>query len=236
MKFPWQKDEKTGEAVMELPDELVDQIKKGSEAASKLSTIESTLADLKSIMASSTEAADNEKKEAAARAAAAARAEEEGSVESKIEQLMLEGKTKEAIALATQGQTQAIKAVHADNVRRELFEDQDKFKYYHGDIKREVDALLANQVVDFRMNPANIENCYNTVIGKKMPEILEGKIKTRFATSSGGSTATGAAGDSGVDDKKNLKLSEEAKKAARLLGFSEEDYKKMLDEEGVAYV
>jgi hypothetical protein len=236
MKFPWQKDDKTGEPVMELPDELVDQIKKGAEASSKLTGIESTLADLKSIMASSTEAAEKEKKEAAARAAAVARTEAEGSIEEQIESLMLAGKTKDAIALATQGQTQAIKAVHADNVRRELFEDTDKFKYYHGDIKREVDALLANQAVDFRMNPANIENCYHTVVGKHNAEILEGKIKTRFAASSGGSVSKGEAGDTGADDKKNLKLSDEAKKAARLLGFDEETYKKMLDEDGVAYV
>jgi hypothetical protein len=236
MKFPWQKDEKTGEPVMELPDELVNQIKAGSEAASKISTIDAKLEELKSIMASSSEAADKEKKDAAARAAAAARAEAEGSQEEQIEALMLAGKTKEAIALATAGQTQAIKAVHADNVRRELFEDTDKFKYYHGDIKREVDALLANQAVDFRMNPANIENCYHTVVGKHNAEILEGKIKTRFASGTGGSVAVGAAGDTGADDKKNQKLSEEAKKAARLLGFSEDDYKKMLDQEGVAYV
>ena len=236
MKFPWQRDDKTGEPVMELPDELVNQIKAGSEAASKLSSIETTLADLKSIMASSSEKEEKERKEKEAKEAAARRQEAEGTVEEQIEALMLSGKTKEAIALATQGQTQAIKAVHADNVRRELFEAQDKFKYYHGDIKREVDALLANQAVDFRMNPANIENCYHTVVGKHNGEILEGKIKTRFAASSGGSVSKGEAGDTGADDKKNLKLSDEAKKAARLLGFDEDTYKKMLDEDGVAYV
>ena len=69
-----------------------------------------------------------------------------------------------------------------------MFEDQDKFKFYHGDLKREIDSLLANQPVDFRLNPANIENVYNTVIGKHMPEIIEGKIKTRFASGTGGST------------------------------------------------
>lgn len=235
MKFPWQKSD-DGKESIEFPDEIIKQIKDGAEAKEKLTGIEATLADLKSIMASSSKKDEDAQKEREAAARRAAALEAEGTQEEQIEALMLAGKTKEAIQLATQGQTQAIKAVHADNVRRELFEDQDKFKYYHGDIKREVDALLANQAVDFRMNPANIENCYHTVVGKHNGEILEGKIKTRFAAGSGGSTSKGEAGDTGADDKKNQKLSEEAKKAARLLNFSEEEYKKMLDEEGVAYV
>ena len=137
---------------------------------------------------------------------------------------------------ATQDQTTAIKAVHADNVRRETFEDQDKFKFYHGDLKREIDSLLANQPVDFRLNPANIENVYNTVIGKHMPEIIEGKIKTRFASGTGGSTASGGAGDTGTGGNKEPVITDELRKAARLLGYDPKEYAKMLDDEGVAYV
>jgi hypothetical protein len=155
---------------------------------------------------------------------------------------MLEGKTKDAIALATQGQTLAIKAIHAEQVRKELFDsDPDKFRYYTGDVKREVDALIANQAVDFRTNALNIENCYHTVLGKHTEEIVEGKLKTRFASGSGGGTSNGSAGSSGASDGKESRIAgiaadSEVIRAARQCGIPVAEYAKMLEEDGVAYV
>ena len=66
-------------------------------------------------------------------------------LEERIESLMLEGKTKEAIALATQPLTNEVLLSRADRIKREVFENAERFPYYHGDIKREVDALLESQ-------------------------------------------------------------------------------------------
>lgn len=236
-KFFWQRQRADdGEEKFALPDELEKKLDAGAKAAEELPKITQLLEDMKSTQASK-DAADKKAKEDAAAAAARRQREEANTdLEERIEALMLEGKTKEAIKLATSDQTMAIKAVHADNVRRELFEDADKFKYYHGDIKREVDSLIANQAVDFRMNPANLENCYNTVVGKHTSEILEGKLKTRFAGSDGGSrTSTGSAGDSGAG-KKDLQITDDIKKLAKEFGVRPEDYAEMLDKEGIGYV
>jgi type II secretory pathway pseudopilin PulG len=236
-RFPWQKaPESEGSEGFTLPDELVTQIKAGSEAASKLGKVEQMLADLSTIVKTDADERKAAKEEEARQRLAAARVETDDTLEEQIETLMLAGKTKQAIALATSGQTTAIKAIHAEQVKKDLFEDQDKFKYYHGDIKREVDSLLANQPVEFRMKPENIQNCYDTIIGKHHEQILEGKIKTRFASGSGGNTASGSAGDSGTGGNKvKPPITDDVRKAARAMGFDPEKYADMLIEEGIGY-
>jgi hypothetical protein len=239
--FAWQKKKSEGEDGKEeftLPDELTKKIEAGAEAAGKIGKVETMLSDLLSIQKSEKEARDKAAKDAADAAAAAAKAKKNEDLDAELEELMLTN-PREAIRRATEGQTNAIKAVHADNVRREVFEDAQKFKYYHGTIKAEVDALLASQSVDFRLNPQNIENTYNTIVGKHNDEIVEGKLKTRFAGSESGSrgTSSGSAGSSGTGgtEKKTLEAEteKEARRAARQVGIKYEDYVEMLEKEGV---
>ena len=242
--FTWQKKKAEGEEGKDeftLPDDLTKQIKDGAEAASKVGKIETMLADLISIQKTEKDAREKATKDAADAAAKVKNSKTQEEFDTEIEELMLTN-PREAIRRATEGQTLAIKAVHADNVRREVFEDAQKFKYYHGSIKTEVDALLASQPVDFRLNPQNIENTYNTVVGKHNDEIVEGKLKTRFAGSDGGSrgTSSGSAGSSGSGAGEKKKLSdfsgeylEDIKRAAKHVGIKPEDYVEMLDSEGV---
>jgi type II secretory pathway pseudopilin PulG len=239
--FTWNKKEvKDGDGEKQeftLPDELVTQIKAGSEAAGKLGTIEEKLKGLDSIQ-QYVEDQKKEKEELKKKQQQQQRQEQQGTIEEQIEALMLEGKTSEAIALATSGQTLAIKATHAELVRREVFEDQEKFPYYHGDIKREVDSLIASQAVDFRTNPQNIENCYNTILGKHTKDIVEGKLKTRFAQSTSTTRSKSGTGDA-LDDKgkRQRNWDDDTEKgireAARHSGLKYEDYVDLLDKEGV---
>ena len=238
MAMWWQKQKnEQGEEQLAIPKELEDQIKEGAEGAKKISKLETLLEDLVSTQQQEKKDRDDAAK-AVRDAAARKQAESQsGELDEKIEELLLTN-PREAIRLATAGQTEAIKAVHADSVRREVFEDQTKFKYYSGDVKREVDALIASQGVDFRLNPANIENCYLTVIGKHADEIAEGKIKTRFAGSESGSrgTASGNAGDTSSGaaprtyDAETMKAFE---KAAKVTGLTVKDYVEMYEKEEV---
>ena len=103
---------------------------------------------------------------------------------------------KKAIELANRPTQIALLRVNASNVKRDVFENQDKFKYYHGAVKEEVDKLLDFQNLSAQNEPSVVENCYLTVIGKHHDEIMDGKIKSKFAGASGGSsgTSTGSAG------------------------------------------
>jgi hypothetical protein len=238
-RFPWQRSEEPEKKdEFTLPDELVNQIKAGSEAASKVSKIEEMLTGLTSIVQADKADREKAKTEAAAERARTAGTARDEQTDAEIEELILTN-PREAIRRATEGQTLAIKAVHADNVRREVFEDQDKFKYYSGDIKREVDALLASQAVDFRLSPQNIENCYHTVLGKHTDEIAEGKLKSRFAGGENGGrgTSTGSAGDSGSGGREKTALdadtSADIRKAAKQCGLKYDDYVELLEKEGV---
>jgi len=242
-RFPWQKAESTeGKEEFTLPDALQNQIKAGADAAAQLPKITEMLAGLNSLVQEQVTSQKKREETVIRQQQQQSNVETAQELEERIEALMLEGKTREAISLATQGQTQAIKAIHAEQIRKELFDsDPDKFQYYSGDIKREVDALIANQAVDFRTNSANIENCYHTVLGKHTKEIVEGKLKTRFASSSGGSTATGAAGNTGAADGKESRIAgiaadPEVIRAARQCGIPVAEYARMLEEDGVAYV
>ena len=237
--FPWAKkvDDK-GEEKFELPDEIVIQLKAGVEAKASLTKMETMLEEMKNIQLQEKKDKDKAAADAAAAAARKAAADKQPEIDAEIEELMLTN-PREAVRRLTEGQTNAIKMVHADALRREVFEDQQKFKYYSGDIKKEVDALLAGQYVDFRMNQQNIENCYLTVIGKHADEISEGKIKTRFAGSESSSRGTsgGGAGDSGADGsgKKtyDAEYMKEIERAAKQTGIKTLDYIEMLEKEGV---
>ena len=242
-RFPWQKAETPeGKEEFTLPDELQKQIKDGADAAAQLPKITEMLAGLNSLVQEQVTSQKKREEILTRQQQQQNNTESAQELEERIEALMLEGKTREAISLATQGQTQAIKAIHADQVRRELFDsDPEKFQYYSGGIKREVDALIANQAVDFRTNPFNIENCYHTVLGKHTKEIVEGKLKTRFASGNGGGTSSGSAGNTGASDGKESRVAgiaadPEVIRAARQCGIPVAEYAKMLEEDGVVYV
>ena len=134
-----------------------------------------------------------------------------------------------AINKMTTPQAQAIMELRADNIRRETFEDSEKFEFYTGEIKDEVNRMIASQTLTFRQSPANLENVYYTVIGKKRREISEGKIKSRFATPSGSSLSSGSS--DGAKDKIKIEVTDDIRKAARLVGLKPEDYADLLGKE-----
>ena len=240
MAMWWQKQKNdNGTEELAIPKELEDQIKEGAEGAKKISKLEILLEGLVSTQQAEVAARKKEKDDADAAAARKRAVEGSDKLSEEIEELILTN-PREAILRATAGQTEAIKAVHADNVRREVFEDTTKFKYYHGDIKREVDAMIVSQNVDFRLHPANIENCYHTVMGKHTDEIAEGKIKTRFAGSESSSrgTSSGSAGSTGTGgDREKIEYTADTlkafEKAAKVAGITTKDYIELYEKEGV---
>ena len=234
--FSWQRP-KDGEGENEIKVTISPEDQKkiddAAKAAGELPAIKQQLEGLKSIQAF----VDEYKKDKADAAAAAAKKTQQQTqteADEEIEALMLTD-PKQAILKATTPQAIAIMTLRADNIRREVFEDTEKYKYYHGDIKKEVDALLAAQKLDARNDPSVVENCYLTVLGKHNDEILEGKIKTRFAGSESHSKLPGNAGASDAAEKKNRIIPDDVKRAARQFGITPEDYADMLDKEGIGY-
>ena len=247
-KFPWQKTEKEdGTTELTLPDELQQQIKAGADAAAALPKI------LEGLMRIQQDQSDADKADKAAKDATDAAAlrrqndDAKSTIDEQVEELMLAGRTREAIALVNGPLANEVLLGRFDRTKREVFEDDKSFEYYHGDIKREVDSLLDAQTLAFKSNPQtareNIKNCYDTVVGRHHKEILEGKIKTRFAAGESGSrgTASGSAGDSGSNDAEKERVlagmmtDPMVLRAARQTGIPVKDYVKMLDEEGIGY-
>lgn len=234
----WMKKKDGAEHQLEISmsDEDKKKLDTASAAASELPKIKEMLEGLIKIQSDSTAAAKKERDDAERVAAAKKALETNGTHEEQIEALMLEGKTREAIQLATQGTNQAILLLNADNVKRNTFENQEKFKYYHGELKDEVDKLIAAQNLQARNDSSVVENCYLTVLGRHNDDIVAGKLKSRFASSSGGSTSSGGTGGTGTEEKKGIDPNDaDVKKAAKLLGFKPEEYAKMLDAEGIGY-
>ena len=237
--FSWQKktDDK-GEEKFELPDEIVTQLKEGKETKEKLGKMETLLQGLVDTQQADKTAREKAVKDAADAAARAQHGKKQDELDAELEDLILTN-PKEAIRRATEGQSVAIMTLRADNIRRETFEDQDKFKYYAGSIKAEVDALIAGQSLAARNDPSVVENCYHTVMGKHVDEIAEGKLKSRFAAGTGSSsgTSSGSAGSSGTGGKEKTKIDTayeaDIRKAAKQVGIKYEDYVEMLDKEGV---
>lgn len=120
--------------------------------------------------------------------------------------------------------------IRADQIKREVFEDRaQEFPYYSGDIKKEVDETLAKQTLAFRNDPNAVANVYYTVLGKKQKDISEGKIKSRFASS------TSSTNNSKPDENTLvLDMTPEIAKAARLSGMEAEDYMKLLKKAAAA--
>ena len=205
-----------------LPPELEAKFKDVAETKKAVESIQEKLKGLDSITAYF----DEQKKEKED----AKKADEEKkrkAAEPQDEDLaaMLLSDPKKAISEMTSSQTTAILQLRADNIKRQVFEDNaTDYEYYSGDIKKEVDALIASQDLKFQNNAASLANAYHTVVGKKMKEINEGKIKSRFAGSSA------SLGGNSTRDSKDFEIetTPDIVRAARLSGMELEDYKKLV--------
>jgi len=235
--FSWQKKQKEdGTEELAFSQEDQERMDKAAKAAEELPAIKEKLSGLDKI----NEFIDAFKADREAEKQKTQRQQQQQQqqdTEAEFEDLMLTD-PKKAMSMALQPTQQALLILRADNLRREVFEDSKKFKYYHGDIKSEVDKLIAGQPITSRNDPSVVENAYLTVVGRHHDEIVEGKLKDRFAASegSGRSTSSGAAGDTGTAEKKQTVITDDIRKIAKGLGFKPEEYAKMLDEEGIGYV
>jgi hypothetical protein len=244
MKLPWMKKADSEAGEIEFPDDLKKKIEDGASAATDVKEIKTKLGKLDSIDAFITEfKAGQEEVKRKAAAAAAAKTSEDMSAE--LEELMLtdpKKATEVIVKNATRDSNIALMTLRADNIKREVFENEKDFPYYHGDIKKEVDALIAGQPLNARNDKSVVENCYKTIVGNHVTEIVEGKLKNRFAGADGGGrgTSSGSAGSgTGTGDGEasfdSLRDKEEIARAAKQLGFKPDEYRKMLDQEGIGY-
>lgn len=236
--FSWQRSKEEGqenEPKVTISPEDQKKIDDAAKAAGELPEIKKKLEALDSIQAFIT---DYKKEKDDAAAAAARKKSEEGAaaLDEEIEALMLTD-PRAAIAKATSGHGIAIMTLRADQIKRDVFEDAERYKYYHGDIKKEVDALIAGQTLAARNDPSVVENCYLTVLGRHNDEILEGKIKSRFAGTESHSrgTSSGSAGSTGASSKEPRVIPDDVRKIAKQFGITPEDYADLLDKEGIGY-
>lgn len=151
---------------------------------------------------------------------------------------ILSGDVESVVKELTGDQAKLVLSVRADNVRREVFEDRAAdFPYYTGDIKAEVDRIVRSQGLDFQNNPQALENTYYTVVGKKNKELQEGKLKSRFAASSGSNNSGAGDDDKSSRDKVEITITDDIKRAAKMTGLKVEDYVELLrKEEGIEIV
>lgn len=241
--FSWQKKAKADGDGDEftLPDELNKKIEDGAKAAAELPKITEMLSGLKSIMETDAATRAKEKKDRDDAAASVARSKNKETEDAELEELFITDPKKAAEIVArkaTESTNVALLTLRADNIKREVFEDADKFKYYTGDIKRKVDAMISQQTLASRNDSSVVENCYKVVLADHMSDILEGKIKSRFAggESAGRGTSSGNAGAGGAGGKEPPVITEDIKKLAGKFGIKPEDYAEMLDKEGIGYV
>jgi hypothetical protein len=215
---------------VELPPELEEVVKKVSETDSKITAMDERLKGLDSITAF-IEEQKKEKEEAAKKAKAPkVKTPDEESEEAATLAARLLEDPKGVISEITGAHTQGILQIRADNIRRQVFDDRSsEFEYYNGDIKKEVDALISSQNLTFQNDPKALENCYHTVVGRKMKEISEGKIKSRFASSTGNISTN-------KESKEDMtfETTPEMIKAAKLSGMELEDYKALVKKAALA--
>jgi len=231
------KEQKDGKDQVEikLDEETQKKLDKSLSMSDDLAKMRETIDGLKGIQAF----VDEQRKEKEAAAAAAARktqAESQAQSDEELQNLILTDPAA-AIKKGTQDQTMAILTLRADNVKRDVFENTEKFQYYTGDVKGEIDKLLAVQSLQARNDPSVVENCYWTVLGKHSEELREGKLKSRFASAgSSRGTSSGNAGEGAGKPELQLEINDDIRKAAKFAGMSPEDYAKMCYDQGVGYV
>lgn len=237
MAFSWLRNKKDdGTEELQLSKEDQDKMDAAAKAAAELPEIKTKLSKLDAVSEFINEF-KRERDDEKAKKQKQQQQQDQQQSDEELETLILTD-PKTAINKALGPTQNALLQLRADNIRREVFEDTKKFKFYHGDIKSEVDKLIAGQTLAARNDPSVIENAYLTVVGRHHDEIMEGKIKDRFAGSDGGSrgTASGSAGDHGTGDKQAPVITDDIRKLAKMFGTTPEDYAKRLDEEGIGYV
>src|SRR6516164_8413769 len=234
MKKDEQKDGKD-QVEIKLDDETQKKLDKSLTYGDDLAKMREQLEGLKGIQAYFDK---QQQKEAEAERAAAARKQQETQTQNddELQNLILTDPAT-AIKKGTQDQAIAILTLRADNVKRDVFENTEKFQYYTGDVKNEIDKLLSVQSLQSRNDPSVVENCYWTVLGKHSEEIREGKLKNRFASASAArGTSSGNAGEGSDKDRDHLEINDDIRKAAKFAGMTPEDYAKMCYDQGVGYV
>ena len=225
-KYPWESEEKKEEKKTELPPELEARFKKVDDLDTKVSSIDEKLKGLDSITAFIED--QKKEKEEAKTAAAAARArktpEQEKDDDENMAALLLSD-PKAAFSELSKPLQQVMLMTRADNIKREVFTDRaDEFPYYSGEVKGEVDKILGEQTLQFRNDPNAVANVYHTVVGKRMKDINEGKIKSRFASGTGPLSNS----QQNKEDEFVIELSDDIKRMAKLTGMSEGDAKDLV--------
>ena len=228
MALPWWKSKnEEGEEEVKLPPEIQEQLDRSKGLETKVTELQTKLSALDDITAYIREQRE------AARPKQQVRTQEEESEESEELAALLLSNPKEAYSRLASSTNAAVMQVRADAIRRETFGDNpEKFPYYAGEVKAEIDKILAKQTLAFQNNPEALENTYYTVVGKMHKEIQEGKIKDRFASSGGGRTTK-------VDEegsRTRLESNEMVEKAAKTLGYSVKEYMEMLEKDAEAYI
>ena len=244
-KFDWMKpkDDAPGELV--LSDEQRAKMLEGTASKEDVTALGSKFdalkASLDSINAHFSKEED-EKKAAAAKKARDDAATNATQTEEELNELFLTNPveaTKKLLQLQTNPVNAAVLQVRADTLKRSIFEDEEKYPFYTGEIKAEIDKLLAGESLQAQNNPATIEHAYHSTVGRKYKEISEGKLKSRFASSEGSRGSNGDLSSKKLEDQVKP-LDEEGKKAARILGYDtpekQAQYAKMLHEEGIGAV
>lgn len=223
----FQKDEEEGkkEEKKELPPELEERFSKLAEGTSK---IEERLKGLDSLTAF---VEDYKKDKEEERKKKETPPKKDDSSDEDLAALLLSD-PKKAVGEMTAGLSTAILQTRADNIRRQVFEDNaSEYEYYTGDIKKKVDALIGEQSLKFQNDPAAVANAYHTVVGKMFKEIQEGKIKSRFATPSGSGTIS----DKGKkNEDMEIEITPDMIKAARNSGMEIEDFRKLVKKAALA--
>jgi len=237
--LPWMKkkeDDGSESVAIKLDDDTQKKLDSALSMSAEMGKMKEMLEGLKGIQAF-VEDSRKEKEAEAAKKRADEQARVNASTDEELQQLILTDPAA-AIRKGTTDQSLAILTLRADQIKRDVFEDADRFPYYAGEVKSEIDKLLAVQSIQARNDPSVVENCYFTVLGKHSEEAREGKLKSRFASANGArGTSSGAAGGTPEGtDREKLEINDDVRKAARITGMSPEDYAKMLYDQGVGYV
>jgi hypothetical protein len=219
-----------------VPKELIETRAKVDEMGSKL---EQMLSGLNAITSSlSEEKAEKERARVAREQAAAKKNTEDSRLSPEDLAAQLFSDPEGTVKNLTDPLAQELMEMRAAQTRRDVFENTEKYEYYTGDFKAEVDQVLAAQTLAFRNNPASVENVYFNVLGRKQKEIAEGKIKSRFAGSTGSTTQSGKG--SGTGDKFTIDVDDQIRRAAKLVGMKPEEYAALVAEDAqegnIAYV
>lgn len=160
--------------------------------------------------------ADRETREASAKAAAEKKSKEDADVDD--EDFLIDPKS--AVAKQLQPTQIALARLAAKSAKSDALGDEE---YYHGDIKKKVDEMIAGQPLSAQLDPSVIKNCFKLVMYDSQKDIADGKIKSRNSSATFQADGTGAHSGGGSGEKDEA-LTDEEKRAAKVFGMSEKDW------------